>query len=358
MQHLHSHRFTRWSMKGSLALLLCLMAGACSMDEPAELPALNTTPTAGGSLLPGQQMWKQGVSSFLFGTNDTQEWAGDNVETDPAVQQALKDAHFTLMRTFFFDKSLADGHATTDAEIEQRIQTVEKTGMACLGVLVNVMNAAFAEHVVRYLGSRCNLYEFGNEPDYNGISLEDYIKQWNTIIPLLRQINPQAKFIGPVTAGPCDDDISLTDTSCFLIGFLQGVKISGVLPDAVSFHWYPCYQGETEARCLSSASTYGQEYRKVATWVQSVLGKYLPVGISEWNYDPGVPPSDYGEAFMRQFTTDALQSMIQARVDFAAQFDALSYSGYGGQDMFDLDQHAQPKAQYYAIKQIISQYRP
>jgi hypothetical protein len=343
-------------MKGALALLLCLMVGACSMDEPPVLPALSTTPTAGGPL-PGQQIWKQGVSSFLFGTNDTQEWASDNVETDPAVQQALKDAHFTLMRTFFFDKSLADGHATTDTEIQQRIQTVEKTGMACLGVLVNIMNAAFAEHVVRYLGSRCNLYEFGNEPDYNDFSLKDYMKQWNTVVPLLRKINPQAKFIGPAMDS-CDDTISLTDTSCFLIGFLQGVKTSGVLPDAVSFHRYPCYRGEDEARCLSSASSFGQEARKVKSWVQSILGKNLPVGISEWNYDPGIPPSDYGDAFMQQFTTDALQSMIQAKVDFATQFDALSFSGYGGQDMFDLNQHAQPKAQYYAIKQIISEYRP
>lgn len=60
---------------------------------------MNITPTAGGPLLPGQQVWKQGVSSFLFGTNDTQEWADDNIETLPTVQQALKDAHFTLTST-------------------------------------------------------------------------------------------------------------------------------------------------------------------------------------------------------------------------------------------------------------------
>lgn len=355
---LRSHGFSQWSLQGPLVLLLCIMIGACSMAEPSALPALNTTPTAGGPLLPGQQIWKQGVSSFLFGTTDTQEWSSDNVETDPAVQQALKDAHFTLMRTFFFAKSLADGHATTDSEIEQRIQTVEKTGMACLGVLVHIMDTTFVEHVVRYLGSRCNLYEFGNEPDYNGITLDDYMKQWDTVVPLLRQINPHAKFIGPVTSDSCDDDVSLTDSSCFLIGFLQGIKASGVLPDAVSFHMYPCYQGEAEARCLSSASTFGQEVRKVKSWVQSILGKNLPVGISEWNYDSGNAPSDYGDAFIQRFTSDALHSMIQAKVDFAAQFDALSYAAYGGLDMFELNQHGQPKAQYYAIKQIISEYRP
>ncbi|MGZ3622853.1 MAG: hypothetical protein ACXWPG_07095, partial [Ktedonobacteraceae bacterium] len=36
--------------------------------------------------LPGLQIWKQGVSSFLFGANDTQEWSQNNVETSPAIQ--------------------------------------------------------------------------------------------------------------------------------------------------------------------------------------------------------------------------------------------------------------------------------
>ncbi len=40
------------------------------------------------SLLPGQQIWKNGVSSYLFGTNDTQEWVANNVETNQTVQHA------------------------------------------------------------------------------------------------------------------------------------------------------------------------------------------------------------------------------------------------------------------------------
>jgi hypothetical protein len=47
--------------------------------------------------LPGQQIWKDGVSSFLFGTNDTQEWSDTNVETSPAIQKALKNAPSSSM---------------------------------------------------------------------------------------------------------------------------------------------------------------------------------------------------------------------------------------------------------------------
>jgi hypothetical protein len=294
--------------------------------------------------LPGQAVWKQGVSSFLFGSNDTQEWYYNNVETNSSIQQALKNAHFTLMRTFFFDKSLADGHATSDTEIEQRLKTIENSGMVCLGVLGNILNVNFDEHVVRYAGNRCQIYEFGNEPDYNGFLISDYLKQWNKVIPLLRKINPNAKFIGPVAG--VDD---------YLRAYLSGVKQSGVLPDAVSFHWYPCWKN-TRSVCLSKASSVGQEVLKARAWVKELLGKDLPIGVSEWNFDPGNPAPAYGSDanFMTSFTTTALRAMIQTGTAFACQFDA--DSGTVTLDMFDF-QTSQPKPQYYAIKGLIQQYR-
>ncbi len=343
----------RWT--SHILMTVCMMCGLLAACNS------NTAPAAGP--LPGHQIWKAGVSSFLFGTNDTQEWADNNVETNPQVQAGLKAAHFTLMRTFLLDKSPIDGHAITDAEIEQRIKTVEKSGMTCLGVLYNIMDAAFDKHVVAYLGARCNLYEFGNEPDLgdgNGhgqYSVQTYLQQWNTVIPQLRKINPQAKFIGPVTYTYSGNDCIYDPDGyvhCFMQDFLAGVKASGVLPDAISFHWYPCYN-DTKASCLAQAPTYGQAVTQVKDWVQSILGKNLPVGITEWNYDPSNPPPDYGTDFIRQFTARAMQAMIQAKLDFACQFDAQSYANYGVLDMFDL---GQPKPQYYAIKDIISQYLP
>lgn len=327
-----------------LALVSCSQGAQMVSSQSASTMAVKAE-------LPGQQVWKNGISSFLFGTNDTQEWAKNNVETNTGIQNALKDAHFTLMRTFFFDKSLADGHATTDAELEQRLKTIENSGMVCLGVLHNISNVAFDEHVVAYAGSRCNMYEFGNESDYNGISINSYLQQWNTVIPILRKINPNAKFIGPVTY----NDQGNHD---FMKGFLNGVKESGVLPDAISFHWYPCYQ-DTKESCLNKASTYGQAAQGVRTLVQSILGKDLPIGITEWNYDPGNPPPAYGNdpAFISQFTSDALQSMAQAGVAFACQFDAASYSGYGQLDMFNLETN-QPKPQFNAMKTFIATVLP
>lgn len=298
------------------------------------------------SLLPGQQLWKDNVSSFLFGTNDTQEWTTNNVETNPAIQRDLKDAHFTLMRTFFFDRSLLDGHSTTDAEINQRLQTIENSSMICLGVLEPIDNPAFIEHVVSYAGSRCNLYEFGNEPDKQ--SMQAYILAWNSLIPKLRKINPAAKFIGPVVA-----DYTQVQP------FLSAVKASGVLPDAISFHWYPCASSDSASLCLAKASTFAEVTTQVKAWVRKTLGENLPVGITEWNYNSDNPPTAYSNdpAFITQFTISALHSMIQAGLNFANQFDAASGAGSGGLDMLDIHTD-KPKPQYYALTNLIEQYRP
>lgn len=303
-------------------------------------PSIRAQPT-----LPGQQHWKQGVSSFLFGTNDTYEYSSENIQTQPAIQRALRQAGFTLIRSFFADNA-------SDAAIEQDIHTIENSGAQCLGVMTNIFNVTFDKHLVSYLGHRCLLYEFGNEPDYNNISIQSYLKQWNRLIPALRRINPAAKFIGPVTYN--DQGFS----GGYMRAFLEGVKTSGVLPDAVSFHWYPC-SWDTEQKCLAKASSYGRVARGVQAMVQRILGRELPVGVSEWNFDPDLPPPAYGDDanFITQFTLEALHSMAQAGVAFACQFDAASYSGFGHLDMFQVDT-AQPKPQFYAMKDLIQQYRP
>jgi len=332
-----------WS---GMLILLCLVSIVSCSSTSSPITTSNTdTPTdTAATQLPGQHIWKQHVSSFLFGSNDTYEWSPHNIQTEPAIQALLRSAGFTLLRSFFPDNA-------SDAAIEQRMQTIEQSGAQCLGVITNIANTTYNEHLVRYLGKRCQMYEFGNESDLNGIPIDTYVQQWNTVIPLLRKISPNAKFIGPVTYND-------QGNHNYMSTFLEGVKISGVLPDAVSFHYYPCYQ-DTRAACLAKASSYSTAAQGVRTLVQSILGKDLPVGISEWNYDPGNPPPSYGDdpTFITQFSTNALHAMAQAGVAFACQFDAASYSGYGRLDMFNVDT-LQPKAQYFAIKALIATYRP
>lgn len=303
-----------------------------------------TTTSIGSGMLPGQQVWKQNVSSLLFGTNDTYEYKTRNIQTEASIQDALYHAGFTLLRSFFPDNA-------SDAVIEKRMLTIERSGATCLGVITNINNTAFNEHLVRYLGKRCQMYEFGNEADFANVPVKTYVALWNKWIPVLRQINPQAKFIGPVTFSPLGNHD-------FMRNFLLGVKASGILPDAISFHWYPCFNN-TERACLARASDAKQVVLNVRMMVRTILGRDVPVGVSEWNFDPGNPPPSYGDDanFISQFTTIALTGMAQAGAAFACQFDAASYAGYGHLDMFDL-RNDQPKAQFLAIQKLIQYYRP
>jgi Glycoside hydrolase family 44 len=404
------------------------------------LPATTATSTPPSRvfkvpLLPGQKRWNNGVSSLLFGSNDSEEWAPDNVQTDPhgIIQSSIKSAHLTLGRTFIFHYSLRDGHRTTIGtqpkiqlkphdghtydkpippaglytgagyEVETRIKTLENMGMQCLAVLPDIWTTPkhnvdpdafhqriiapetgkpetdldFARRVVAYLGNRCNLYEIGNEPDLdqyteNGLvihhmDVQTYVERWTEFVTALRKINPKAKFIGPVTYNNQGNDCTYTagkpftssqPGDCYMQNFLHAVKGTHVEPDAVSFHWYPC-SGATLDTCTATQwNSYAQVVAEVRSWIYHDLGHMVPVGITEWNFDPGGNTALGSDpAFMEEYTRAALASMISARVDFAAQFDIQDFGGYGALDMFDLHSNDQPKAQFHAMSDTIKRYR-
>jgi hypothetical protein len=381
-------------------------------------PAKKTASSNNSSL--GQPMWN-GASSLLFGTNDTVEWSPDNMLTDPhhIIIPSLTHAHFGLIRSFFFHYSIygdSNDHRTTIGttpastkdftleqykspapqkaqlpgnfyEIEKRVSTIEQVGATCLGVLPSITtdtakpndglkshnyidhatgtletDLQFAEKVVAYLGNRCNLYEFGNEPDFNGIDEPTYVQKWNEFIPRLKAINPNAKFIGPVTAS--NEGMN----GSYMLDFLHDMAAGKVnpLPDAISFHGYPCLgvNADTQNKCFdpnddSSVFSYTTVINKVRSWMQQILGYTLPLGISEWNADPGSNPYLENASFMEKFTQNAINAMIDAHLDFAAQFDVQSTSGYCHLDMFDSCSGTdQPKAQFHEMANIISKYYP
>src|SRR5215471_17201962 len=141
----------------SSSVLMLVLFGASLVVARPSLPILRRgSSTTAQPLLPGQRVWKHGISSFLFGTNDGHEFSSQNIQTQPAIRRDLRNAGFTLMRSFFPDNA-------SDATIEQNMRTIENSGTHCLGVITNIFNAPFDEHLVRYLGHRCLMYEFGNE---------------------------------------------------------------------------------------------------------------------------------------------------------------------------------------------------
>jgi hypothetical protein len=417
-------------------------AGPTSTAGPRQTPTPSPTfPPPSGGLLPGQQIWKNGVSSYLFGTNDSEDYDSDNFDTDPyhIIQPSIKSAGLTLMRMFIFHYSLQDGHRVTlgthpqiqlnpnnpheydqpgpavttvtpsgGYELETRLDAIEKSGMQCLIVLKDIRtdpanpvdpnpdhkiytdpytgkvetDLDFAEKVVAYAGNRCNLYEIGNEPDLDDytnsgkaiphLSVQAYLNRWVEFVTALRKINPNAKFIGPVTYDDQGNDCwygsgtppvpGSQPGDCYMQNFLLGAKAAGALPDAVSFHWYPCDNATDgfngSGNCgPKQAQSYASVTQEVKGWVKQDTGYDIPVGITEWNFDPGSNPLGDNGSFMSKFSTASLNAMISAGLNFACQFDAQSYGGYGYLDMFDINNKDQPKPQFTAIANTIQQYK-
>jgi hypothetical protein len=297
-------------------------------------PTLQPKPSSSSSLLPGEQIWKNGVSSYLFGTNNTNNWSDNNIETNTVAQQYLRGAHIPLMRTWFFSPYGYASNLGTDAETDKRLRVNEAIGAQCLGVLedTNTISAQYYQHLVRYVGNRCLIYEFGNEPGVDGNpGIEHYIQYWTALIPQLRKINPNAKFGGPV------NDISDIAT------FLTETKQSGVLPDFVSFHDYN-----------QDPTAYGEEVTQAKQLVRRILGYELPVGITEFNYACCSPFNADDATFETQYFTAAYNGLIAAHADFATEFDSMNHGGNDELDMFNMD--AQPRGVYTVIKNMIAQY--
>jgi hypothetical protein len=325
--------------------------------QAAALATSTSQPGAPASgLLPGEQLWPNGVSSLLFGINETYDYSDHNLENTPTAQQALKSAGFTLVRSFFSEQHMGwpSGHSlTTDADLELRFQAIENSGATCLGVLAVSGNSQynsslqFLDHVLTYAETsrpgplRCQLWEYGNEP-YGPMSMATYIARWSHDIAYLRARHPRAKFIGWVDSGPYTDHLQ---------AFLRGVKSTGVLPDAVSYHDYPCYNSPDYPDTPSGAQAcdkriqqggdglpgYADCIRQIKQVVRQVLGRDLPVGITEWNVSPnfvnlvnGQLPLTVSPTYQPHFIQEMYAAMAAAHLDFATQFDAMSGAGEGG----------------------------
>ena len=327
-------RFSPLALLGvAVTLLLLLGAGTYFVI----LPHL-WSHAAANTLLPGEQVWKGGTSSLLFGSNDPTF----NPATSQSLRQSLRQAGITLIRT-----PLANNGGT---EVEQRLTQIQAIGATCLGIL-SMQNMALDQQIVKTAGGRCQLYEFGNEPDNpgnpNAMTASAYANSWNQIIPSLRQIAPQAKFFGPAVAYP--------DTA-YISTFLQATQANA--PDGVTFHMYPCTDVDVQTCLSQSVNSYASSAQKVRNTVIQVLGSALPIGVTEWNdnWKDQAKPEESDSSFMSQFTTLSLQSLMQGQVAFANQYsigDGQSNNTPGGH-LF-LTVNGQGTSQLQAMAAMIAQ---
>jgi hypothetical protein len=309
-----------------LALLFILSSITTFLVQHGSARAANL------QLLPGEQIWPQGVSSLLFGANDgSWQWSPNNLGNSPAISATVRKAGITVIRS-----------SLTASDALARVSAIEAAGAQCLGIL----SPTDAQQVVQMLGKRCMMYEWMNEPDHNLLTAAAYASSWNQNIPALRAINPKAIFIGPVVASP---------NLAYIQQFLTLAKQAGNIPDAVSFHMYPCTD-QTIATCPAHIASIGLHASQIEATVSAVLGYTLPLALTEWNYSWKPNQTPQNDPFIKTFTALSFDVMVQAGIRMATQYDLASDAGGGSLDMVD-PKTGQAFPQLDAVKQAIQKYQ-
>lgn len=299
--------------------------------------------------LPGQT-FTGGVSNFIFGSNMSQDWANNTSRNNAQIQAQLKAAGLTVMRC-----QIPAG--SSDVYIKQTVQACQAMNVAML-VILNHADLTWNTHLVQQLGTACSMYEFSNEPDLEGITWQQYLAGWNQHIPALKATlaglsTPHtAAFIGPVLG-------VFANIDSYFVPWLQGCKASGVLPDAVSYHIYPCTGSYTAATCLPRATAFQSAAQKVEASVVGIIGKSLPQCLTEWNLDAANPPASFARdgSYVPGWTKTAIDSMVAAGLAMACQWDAAGGAGSGFDDLVNT-QTLQPNGngQLQAIAERVSHY--
>ncbi len=161
-------------------------------------------------------------------------------------------------------------------------------------------------------------YEFGNEDDWNGVTISRYTQGWNTLIPQFKRLARNGKFIGPVSYQYNHDNLTT---------FLQDANPR---PDAISWHEYTCSYKDPAADCLAHLSRWPAHVSDAHAVMQATLGTTLPIMITEWNYaadqstqSNGLPIDDgkyNNTSFMTTWTTEALQTLAASGVYASMQY--------------------------------------
>ncbi|HEX6799361.1 MAG TPA: hypothetical protein VF116_16760 [Ktedonobacterales bacterium] len=351
--------------KGQTATSATKGATATATSAASSGPRASWAPATPPPLLPGEALWN-GVPSMLWGTNDTQNWdPSANLITEPAIQQEVKADHLALIRTWLFQIDLATNKPETDEYQQSKVQAGLNTGARLLCELPTENTMAYDEHMVTLFKGKCSYYEFMNEPDYEQIPIETYVSKWTSEIPKLRAIDPHALFGGPAAAAPQFNQCTYSATAptvCYVQKVLLGMAQNHVLPDFVTFHWYPCWQDSADS-CMKKADSYAEQVTLVRGWLTQYFGAAgarIPIGISEWNADPSAPMPDFTKdaCWLEQYSVTAIKSMARAGVAFANQLDLANAGGYGSDDMVDIAKNGAAKPQYVALLRLMESVSP
>ena len=274
------------------------------------------------------------VSPLIFGTNLGLYDASDQFLTSAATRQQMKNIHVSIVRMPIRSVGCP---ATWEVQAAQDIYDLgmipivilkfSQTDPASAGkCVVQQMNNIFGSSVV--------YYEFGNERDINGVDQTTYTNTWNSVIPQLKPVALNGKFVGPVNGYP---------NTSYIVYFVQNANPA---PDYVSYHQYSCSSSNTAQECLNKIPTYATHLNEIKTAIAATGKPVPPIMLTEWNYDPVPPNPDprVTPAFEQQYTQAMLTELANDGFFATTQYLA---TGSGVYQLIDSSGNLTPEGQMF-----------
>ncbi len=257
------------------------------------------------------------ISPFLFGTNMALFHANDEPLLYSAqTRQMLRQIGVRIIRmptrtTLSPQTEVAAAQAIKDIGAAP---LVVMSGPEFKGGSILASDMKILSLITPVFGKEPTYFEFGNESDLQGITVDKYVAAWNQVIPVLKQHFPTARFIGP-------DNYQFDRR--YLKTFVAQAK---PLPDGVSWHEYACSIHWTAQVCLQDVDAWNVHFTQARAAMQEAIGVALPIWVTEWNYasDTNDQLVNDGKsnnpAFMQAWTEKAMQTLVANRVFAAMQY--------------------------------------
>lgn len=289
--------------------------GVISTAKATRTPAPTATPTAAPQVSPTVlSTGPVGSPALLYGTNLSLNDSSDQVLTSAATRALLQQMHVGIVR-------IPMRQSLPEAVIVQAAQAVKSIGAAPMIILLtqdaNHPSALTSDSKVvtdmqALFGSATVYYEYGNEPDLITGNPAPYIASWNQVVPQLKKLAPNARFVGPSM---------YTYDFNYLKNFLLAAK---PLPDFVSWHEYTCDTSWAASVCMSHINNWTTHAANARSIMTAAIGVSLPIMITEWNYTANHSVAGDGKndnaAFMTSWTTKALQTLAANGIYAAMQY--------------------------------------
>ncbi|GHO93581.1 hypothetical protein KSF_036290 [Reticulibacter mediterranei] len=291
-----------------LGVILVIVLGMNALID-AQQPSKQHAASSSTTPMPTKK-----VSPLLFGTNlDFSKNDQLQISQSSSTQQLLHTLHVQIVRISLTERP-------SQQEITQQAQYIQKIGAIPLVSLHSTLSSqALADDTLaiqtisNVFPGQTVYYEYGDEDDVLGVTADQYTQSWNQIVPKLKQLAPQAQFVGPATY-QYDDD--------YLQQFLQHAQ---PLPDEISWHEFTCDASWSQQQCLAGIHTWDQHITAARLLMKQFIPSSRPVMITAWNYAANATPTDgksTDKNFVATWTQNALQTLATNEV-----FASMQYSG-------------------------------